>query len=101
MAEGRRQPPGLREYENRKQEKADYSYEERKDAKLTPEYEKRFKSNQAAWKFFQEQAPWYRRTAAFWVLGAKKEETRLRRLGQLIDDSANEHTIGPLRRSKG
>ena len=79
---------------------ADYSYEERKNAKLTPEYEKRFKSNQAAWKFFQKQAPWYRRTIAFWVLGAKKEETRLRRLGQLIDSSGNETTIGPLTRPK-
>ncbi len=96
IAEGRMQPPGLREYENRKQEKADYSYQERKDAKLTPEYEKRFKSNKAAWKFFQEKAPWYRRTAAFWVLSAKKEETRLRRLGQLIEHSADRRAVPPL-----
>ncbi len=96
IADHRMQPPGLREYEKRKKETADYSYEERKDAKLTLEYEKRFKTNKAAWNFLQEQAPWYRRTAAHWVMAAKKEQTRLRRLQQLIDHSAARRAIPPL-----
>ena len=41
-----------------------------------------------AWAFFSEQAPSYRRTATYWVISAEKEETRRRRLRQLIEDSA-------------
>jgi uncharacterized protein YdeI (YjbR/CyaY-like superfamily) len=40
-----------------------------------------------AWAFFQAQAPWYQRTSSFWVMCAKQEETRQRRLTTLIDDS--------------
>ena len=93
IAEGRMREPGLREFEKRKQQEADYSYEERKYAKLSGTYEKQFKQNKTAWKFFQEQAPWYKRTAAHWVMSAKKEETRQRRLVRLIDDSARRATI--------
>jgi uncharacterized protein YdeI (YjbR/CyaY-like superfamily) len=50
-------------------------------------YERQFKANRAAWKFFQAQAPWYQRTSSFWILSAKQEETRQRRLATLIDDS--------------
>ena len=63
-------------------------------------YEKQFRANKKAWKFFQAQPPWYRRTASWWVISAKKEETRLKRLGQLIEDSENERTIRELRRQK-
>src|SRR5438552_74412 len=50
---------------------------------------------------FESRAPWYRRTAIFWVMNAKKEETRVRRLATLIADSARGKTIGPLTRPKG
>jgi hypothetical protein len=40
-----------------------------------------------AWAFFQAQAPWYQRTSSFWVMSAKQEEMRQRRLAALIDDS--------------
>jgi uncharacterized protein YdeI (YjbR/CyaY-like superfamily) len=102
VAEGRMQPSGLRAYESRRDDKSGtYSYEQRNDAALGPQYEKQFRENRGAWQFFQQQAPWYRRTAAFWVISAKKEETRLRRLGTLIDDSAAGRTIAPLTRNKG
>jgi hypothetical protein len=59
-------------------------------------YEKTFKAQKAAWACYQAQAPWYRRTAARWVMEAKKTETRERRLAQLIDCSAEGRPIPPL-----
>ena len=49
-------------------------------------------------QFFDAQAPWYRRTATHWVISAKREETRERRLSTLIADSAAGRRIGPLAR---
>jgi uncharacterized protein YdeI (YjbR/CyaY-like superfamily) len=63
---------------------------------LPTAYERQFKANAAAWKFFQSQAPWYQRTATFWVVSAKQEETRQRRLAILICDSENGRRIGML-----
>jgi uncharacterized protein YdeI (YjbR/CyaY-like superfamily) len=57
--------------------------------KLSPTDEKKFKSNKGAWTYFTKQAPSYQRSAIWWVTGAKKEETRERRLALLIEDSAN------------
>lgn len=64
-----------------------YSFEARPDA-FPPELEKLFKRNKAAWAKFMEQPPGYRRTAIHFVSSAKREETRLRRLDQLVDLSA-------------
>jgi uncharacterized protein YdeI (YjbR/CyaY-like superfamily) len=64
-----------------------YSYEN-KPEDLPPDDQKRFRANEEAWKFFSEQPPGYRRTALYWVLSAKKEETRDKRLATLIADSA-------------
>ena len=102
IAAGRMRPSGLRAFEKRREDKSGtYSYEQRRDAELGAEYERRFRETPAAWEFFQRQAPWYQRTAAFWVISAKKEETRLRRLDTLISDSAAGRIIGPLKRGKG
>jgi uncharacterized protein YdeI (YjbR/CyaY-like superfamily) len=75
-----------------------YSYEQRSKAKLSQADEDRLRANKEAWKFFQAQAPWYRRTTTYWVVSAKKEETRCRRLEVLISDSERGKTIGPLTR---
>jgi uncharacterized protein YdeI (YjbR/CyaY-like superfamily) len=96
---GRMQPAGLKALEQRSDERsAIYSYEQRQSAKLSGPFEKQFRANKRAWEFFRAQAQWYQRTAAFWVLGAKREETKLKRLGKLIEDSENERTIPPLTR---
>jgi uncharacterized protein YdeI (YjbR/CyaY-like superfamily) len=96
---GHMQPAGLKAFQHLKSEKSTiYSYEQRKSAELEAAHEKQFRANQKAWDFFLAQAPWYRRTAAWWVISAKKEETRLRRLQNLIDDSAQGRTIPPLTR---
>jgi uncharacterized protein YdeI (YjbR/CyaY-like superfamily) len=96
---GRMQPAGVRAYRARTKEKtAIYSFEQRDEARLPPAYERRFKANAAAWRFFSAMPPWYRRTAIWRVISAKREETRLKRLAALIDDSARKRTIADLRR---
>ena len=85
---GRMMPRGLAAFETRDEERAKkYSYENRPRALGDP-YEKKFQAKKKAWEFFQAQPPWYRRTSSFWVISAKQEETRLRRLEQLIACSA-------------
>ena len=54
----------------------------------SPEFEKKFRANKPAWEFFQSEPPSIRRVCIFWVMGAKKEETRVRRLEQLIDSAS-------------
>jgi uncharacterized protein YdeI (YjbR/CyaY-like superfamily) len=95
---GRVQPAGVRTFEARDPKRsAMYSYEQRKkDERLAPAYVAKLKANRKAWTFFRSQAPWYQRTVSRWVMSAKKEETRLRRLATLIDDSAHQRRIGPL-----
>lgn len=88
--QGLMQPAGLKVFENRKQDKsAVYSFENKDQAKLDPASEVQFQANPAAWEFFQAQAPSYQRAASWWVVSAKKEETRVKRLQSLITESAN------------
>jgi uncharacterized protein YdeI (YjbR/CyaY-like superfamily) len=47
------------------------------------------------------QPPWYQRTAGHWVMSVKKEETRLRRLETLINDSQRGRTVASLTRPTG
>ncbi len=97
-SEGLVRPAGLRAFQARDPAKSEiYSYEQR-DSKLDAESEARLRANEAAWQFFQAQPPSYRRPAIWWVISAKKEETRKRRLETLIEDSAAGRRIGPLRR---
>lgn len=58
----------------------------------------RFKERSGAWEFYQEQPPGYRKQSARWVVSAKREETRERRLATLIEDSANQLRIKQLRK---
>lgn len=75
---------------------AEYSYE-RESAELTPEQERRFRENERAWTFFQSQPPSYRKAAQGWVISAKREATRERRLAALIADSEAGMRVKPLR----
>ncbi|HEX2679665.1 MAG TPA: YdeI/OmpD-associated family protein [Candidatus Dormibacteraeota bacterium] len=75
-----------------------YSYENRQSAVLDPDRAAAFRKRAKAWKFFVAQAPWYRSTAVFWVMSAKRDETRDRRLSQLIDCSQRAVRIPPLSR---
>ena len=96
---GRMQPAGLQAFERRAPERVGiYSYEQRKTVELDGAAEKTFRANKKAWAFFQAQPPGYRQTAIWWVVSAKKEETRRTRLATLIDDSAHGRTIRQLTR---
>jgi uncharacterized protein YdeI (YjbR/CyaY-like superfamily) len=64
-----------------------YSFEN-KNAAFSSEQEKTFRANKAAWAWFEQAPRSYRHPATWWVVSAKKEETRVRRLAQLIEDSA-------------
>ncbi|HKG92040.1 MAG TPA: YdeI/OmpD-associated family protein [Gemmatimonadaceae bacterium] len=87
---GRMHPAGLAAFEARAPERTGiYAYEQRTTAELSPADEKRFRANKKAWAFFESQPPGYRHLALWWVVTAKKEETRQKRLATLIDDSAN------------
>jgi uncharacterized protein YdeI (YjbR/CyaY-like superfamily) len=89
-------PAGLAVFQRRDPKKSQqYSYE-REKSELDLELEKRFRVNAKAWQFFQKQAPWYRRTAIFWIVSAKREETRAKRLAKLIEDSAKGHRLAML-----
>jgi uncharacterized protein YdeI (YjbR/CyaY-like superfamily) len=87
--EGRMRPAGLAAFEARTEERsAIYSYEQRHLAALDPDEDAAFRANEIAWERFQALPPSYRRTAIYWVVTAKKPETRVRRLATLIEDSA-------------
>ena len=96
-AAGRMHPAGLAAFERRADDRtAIYSYEQRHTAELGDEYEAELRADPAAWGFFQAQPPSYRRAAAHWVTSAKREETRRRRLAQLVADSAQGRRVPPL-----
>jgi len=96
---GRMRPAGVRAFAARTAERTGvYSFERLAAAKLTKSQEAALRANRRAAKFFDAQPAGYRRTAIHWVVSAKKEETRQRRLKLLISDSAAGWRIGPLRR---
>lgn len=86
-------PAGLKAFEARKENRSGiYSYEQR-TAALPPEYEKVLKKNKAAWTFFQAQPASYRKAVMWWIVSAKQEVTRFKRLAQLIEHSAQGETV--------
>ena len=96
-AAGLMRPAGLAAFERRTDERTGvYSFE--RETELAPEYDARLRANKAAAEYFESRPPWYRRTAIHLVMSAKREETRLRRLAQLIEDSAAGRDIKQLRR---
>lgn len=68
------------------------------DGALTDKMVTRFKETAGAWEFYQEQPPGYRKQTARWVMSAKREQTRQRRLATLIDDSGDRLRIKQLRK---
>ena len=98
-AAGRMRAAGEAAFARRRADRSGvYSYEQRKDPQLEPEQERRFRANAAAWEYFLEQPPSYRRPALWWVVSAKRPETRERRLATLIEDSAARRTLKQLTR---
>jgi uncharacterized protein YdeI (YjbR/CyaY-like superfamily) len=99
MAQGRVRPKGMAAFEKRAPERTGiYAYENRKSAKLDAEAEREFRRNKKAWAYFEAEAPSYRQQAIWWVITAKRDETRRSRLATLIDDSARGRRIPHARR---
>lgn len=91
IAAGRVHPAGLAAFAKRSADKTGvYSYEHQRRAEvpLDPVYGKRLRNDKAAWQYLQDEAPWYRRIVTRWIMSAKKEETREKRLRELIEASA-------------
>ncbi|MBV9181344.1 MAG: YdeI/OmpD-associated family protein [Acidobacteria bacterium] len=98
---GLMRPAGMWAFQARRQDKtAVYAYEQQ-PKKLPSAYEQQFQANRKAWDFFQKQPPWYQRTATYYVISAKRQETCQRRLAELIRDCAEGLAIKRLRRPSG
>jgi uncharacterized protein YdeI (YjbR/CyaY-like superfamily) len=99
---GLMRPKGIQAFERRTGRRSEiYAYEQRRGAKLSGAYGEQLRANKKAWSFFQSHPPWYRRTASWWVISAKREETRLKRLATLIDDCEHGRTLAQLKRPDG
>ncbi len=89
----RMKPAGVTAYEARGEKAGlNYSYETRRP--FDPALKAQFESNKRAWAFFTAQPPGYQRIALWWVMNAKREETRLKRLKTLIADSTAGRRLG-------
>ena len=95
---GRMARPGLAAFEAREEERTGVYSFERRALRLSPAGAAAFRAEAAAWRFFQARPPWYRRTSTYWVMSAKKPETRAKRLAQLIACSARGAPIPQLAR---
>jgi uncharacterized protein YdeI (YjbR/CyaY-like superfamily) len=96
--QGLMHPAGIKAFEARREERSGiYSFEQ-KNIEFDSAQERQFRADRTAWKFFRSQPPWYQRTATWWVVSAKREETKKKRLATLIKDSAEGQTIPQLTR---
>jgi uncharacterized protein YdeI (YjbR/CyaY-like superfamily) len=94
MREGRMQPAGIAAFARRQESRsAIYSFENRESAKLSAAAEREFRHDAVAWEFFQRQPAGYRRLAAWWIISAKRPETRSKRLERLITESHAQRRI--------
>lgn len=92
-AEGRMTAAGMQAFATRSaRQPGEYTYETRLPDLPEP-YAERFRRNEAAWRFYSAQRPSYRKSMTWWVVSAKREDTRLRRLEALIAESAAEHVV--------
>lgn len=93
---GLMQPAGLAAFQRRTRENAGIYVHENRPVPLSAVFAKRLRASREAWAFFQQQTPSYRKLATAWVMSAKREETRERRLAALIEDSARGAWIKPV-----
>jgi uncharacterized protein YdeI (YjbR/CyaY-like superfamily) len=99
---GKMTPAGQRAFAARTEARTGvYSFERNQAAVLSPAHELTLRADARAAAYFDAQAPWYRRAATHWVISAKREETRDKRLAQLVEACAAGEPIAPLRRPVG
>jgi len=84
-AEGRMRDAGLAAFAARRENRVGvYSFEQR-SVELPVPYALLLKANRQAWAHFEARAPSYRKAVMWWIVSAKQEATRQRRLAQLIE----------------
>jgi uncharacterized protein YdeI (YjbR/CyaY-like superfamily) len=86
---GLMKPAGLAIFEKRSEKKSRVYSFEKEAVDFDPDYIRQFKANKKAWTYFQSLAPSYRKVSTHWVMSAKQESTRMKRLLQLISESAS------------
>lgn len=87
-AEGRMQPSGLAIWEQRRRDVAPYTHEVDGELALPEEYAALLAASPAATAFWETATRTYRRVCVNWVVTAKQQATRDRRMAQLVEDSA-------------
>jgi len=93
---GRMRAAGKAAFEARDAAKTTAVSRVRDTARFEKAYEAQFKANRTAWEFFSAQPPGYRRMSAWWILSAKRNETRAKRLATLIQESAAGRRLVPM-----
>jgi uncharacterized protein YdeI (YjbR/CyaY-like superfamily) len=100
VAEGRMHSAGHAAFKERdKSAKARYSFENRPQS-LDAALEKQFRANTTAWAYWESCPPYYKRVVSFYVMGAKRDETRQRRLANVIRHSAKRERLPGLTPNK-
>jgi uncharacterized protein YdeI (YjbR/CyaY-like superfamily) len=98
-AQGRMRPAGAAAFEARRADRSGiYSFEQPEEPRLEDTAERVFRSEKVAWAFFVAQAPSYRRAAVWWVVSAKQQVTRDKRLARLVADSGAGRRLAHLSR---
>lgn len=92
-AAGRMRPAGLAAFEKRREDRSGvYAYENRE--RSWPEaYEAQLRADARASAFWDAATASYRKLATNWVVTAKQEVTRDRRMAELVDDCAHGRLI--------
>ena len=86
-------PAGLQAHAERDLTKQNLYAGEQASIELSEAYEAQFQAQPEAWNYFQSTTAAYRKRAIWWVISAKREETRLKRLKTLINESAQGRRI--------
>jgi uncharacterized protein YdeI (YjbR/CyaY-like superfamily) len=84
---GLMQPAGIASFEKRKESRSKIYSHEIENTSFSTAFIKQFEANKKAWAYFQSLAPSYKKTSTNWVMSAKQDSTKLKRLSQLIADS--------------
>jgi uncharacterized protein YdeI (YjbR/CyaY-like superfamily) len=96
---GKMKSAGIEAFNKLDKEKAKvYSFEQ-KNIVLDEAFEQKIKANKKAWNFFQSLPPSVKKPSILWVMSAKREDTKLRRLNILIESSEQGLRVPPLRRN--
>ena len=83
--EGRMRPAGIAAFDRKRENKSGiYSYEQRGETLPEP-YLTVLGRDKRALAFFEAQPPGYRKLVSWWVVSAKKDETRQARIEKLVD----------------